>query len=111
MDTPSELNYMLLAFLFCSSLLVTFTAHPNVNFPNLGMQDLYGLIDKPADVVWQDDRCNRKQPQQSQSPASVRSFLVKKWIKSGFSKMEMSWFRHSYATFGPSFSFIPINEV
>ena len=65
---------------FFSSLLVTFTAHPNVNFPNLGMQDLYGLIDKPADVVWQDDRCNRKQPQQSQSPASVRSFLVKKWL-------------------------------
>eukprot|EP00434_Breviolum_minutum_P011322 symbB.v1.2.009992.t1/scaffold646.1/size176640/8 len=36
------------------------------------LQDLYGLIDKPADVVWQDDRCRRKQPQQSQSPASVR---------------------------------------
>lgn len=44
------------------------------------LQDLYGLIDKPADVVWQDDRCKRKQPQQSQSPASVRSFLARKWL-------------------------------
>ena len=50
-------------------------------FPTSGcLQDLYGLLDKPADVVWQDDRCKRKQPKQSQSPASVRSFLAKKWL-------------------------------
>lgn len=71
------------------------------------LQDLYGLLDKPADVVWQDDRCKRKQPKQSQSPASVRSFLAKKWLFKNGDVLDQTFFTFS----DRAFSCIPINEV